>query len=169
MGGILFIICVAFVIIKIQKKRKKVFSDLGIPPTAIKVKYYKNYTPRSNSEKVYFWNDNASISFCNPKKTMNIKILKEDIISFNMLGEYHESTNVSGGGVSIGGAIAGAAVAGPVGAIIGGGKKVKTETIIDDSRKTVIRYNENNINNGIIVDKSVFNILCFMCPEKKIS
>jgi hypothetical protein len=175
---LLFIVIIVAIIVFLVKKENKLRKDFNIPGKAKKVDYYQGYTTILSS-KIYFWDDNSELYFCDPKHTTNIKISKDSIISFNMVGEYHESTSTTGGGVkgggtSIGGAVVGGVLLGPVGAIIGSRKKVKskpikTTTHVTDTRKVILKFKENDMEKGMVLDKIIFDVLSFICPEKKIA
>lgn len=175
---ILCIIIIALIVHSIKKEKAKRL-EFNIPKGSKKIMYFKGYTENLSS-KLYFWNDNNSITLCDPKGDgKHIKISKDNIQNFTMIGEYHEDTVVTGGktkggGVSIVGAVAGGAVAGPLGAAVAGRKKVKskpikTTTTVTDTRKTIIKFIENREEKGMVLDKQVYDALCFICPEKKIS
>lgn len=95
-------------------------------------------------------------------------IPKENLIAFSQIGDHYTNSIVSGGGVSLGGAAVGAAFFGPVGAIVGSHKKVKTKTINVDTRKTILKFRENGIENSLILSSSAYDILCCNFIEKKI-
>lgn len=178
---IIFLLIVAIIIflcVRSSKKEKSRKLALNVPNGTGKVRYYEGYSEKLNSF-LYFWHDNNSLTFCDPKGDgRHIVLNKDSILNFNMIGEYHESVNVTGGkvkggGVSVVGAVAGGAVAGPVGMVLGVRKKVKskpvkTTTTVTDTRKTIIKFKENEDEKGMVLDKSVYDVLCFVCPEKKI-
>lgn len=165
-----------FIAIMKHISNKKMRKEHGISEKAIKIKYYGQYSKKLNN-KIYYWKENSNMFFNDPKANVNIKVNKNDIISFNTIGNYSESQRisggkVSGGGVSLGGAIAGGAIAGPVGAIIGGRKKVKsqpirTETVVTDTRKVVLNFMDNGSNKEqMVLDYCIYKQLCDICPKK---
>jgi hypothetical protein len=185
LGGInliiflLIIVAIIFLCVHSSKKEKERKSSLNVPDGTGKIRYYEGYSEKLSSH-LYFWHDNNSLTFCDSNGDgRHIVISKENILNFNMIGEYHEDTKVTGGkvkggGVSVVGAVAGGAIAGPVGMILGGRKKVKskpikTTTTVTDTRKIILKFKENEEEKGMILDKSVYDVLCFVCPEKKIN
>lgn len=155
--------------------RKKLSEEYGIPKKAVKIYYYGRYSKKLGS-KIYYWEDDDKIFFNDIKTNTNIIINKDDVISFNTIGEYKETQKISGGkvkggGVSLGGAVVGGAIAGPVGAIIGGRKKVKskpikTETVVTDTRKVVLCFKENEIREQMLLGYYIYEKLCTICPDK---
>lgn len=160
-----------------EKERKDIEPKISIPAGLPKVRYYGGYNKKL-SDWLLFENNNQSILFYDKKENLKVWVWKEDILSFSMNGEYRESMQVTGGevkggGVSVGGALVGAAVAGSVGAIIGSRKKIestpiKSTTTVTDTRKVILKFKENGVEQGMILDKGLWETLCFMCPEKKI-
>ena len=80
------------------------------------------------------------------KYYVKVSIALVDVQYFAVEGEVYREQKVTGGGgggYSVGGAIVGALIAGETGAIIGSRKEaepVKTETVVHDTRKTVLQY-----------------------------
>ncbi len=175
----LFIVLVAVValiaLIIMHKLNDKMKREHNIPKNAIKIRYYGGYKKKL-SRKIYYWASLSSIFFNDPKTDSAIKINKYDIISFNTIGKYNVSQKisggqVSGGGVSLGGAVVGGIIAGPVGAIIGGRKKVKsepirTENVVKDTRSVVLYFNAYNSNQKMVLDYALYKELCNICPGK---
>ncbi len=65
--------------------------------------------------------------------------LSDDLeIEINTSGNVYSETTVRGGGTSVAGAVIGGAVAGPVGAVVGGRKGVKSKSEVQDERKLFI-------------------------------
>lgn len=62
----------------------------------------------------------------------------------NTSGSVYTETQVKSKGPSIGGAIIGGAIAGPAGAIIGGQRKVKTQTVKHDERKLYLTISSSS-------------------------
>lgn len=163
------------ILIILSKLNKKMRKEYNIPDKAIKIHYYGGYNKKLN-KKIYCWTNSSQILFSDPKTRINIRISRDDILSFTTLGEYSVSQKisggkVSGGGVSIGGAIIGGIIAGPVGAIIAGRKKIKsepirTENIVKDTRSVVLRFNEYNANKKMILDYKLYKKLLILCPSK---
>jgi hypothetical protein len=120
----------------------------------------------------FFRVDGKGINLCeyNLKKSnpFNEHITKDSLIAFSQTGDYSTNSIVSGGGVSLGGAAVGAALLGPVGAVIGGRKKVKTQIRTTDTRKTIIKYKSNDEEKSIILSSSAYDLLCCNFIEKKI-
>lgn len=166
---------ISIALIVIRKSNEKMRKDHNIPKNAIKVRYYGGYKKKL-SRKIYYWASLGSIFFNDPETDSVIKINEYDIISFNTIGKYNVSQKisggqVSGGGVSFGGAVVGGIIAGPVGAIIGGRKKVKsepirTENVVTDTRSVVLYFNEYNSNQKMILDYVLYKKLCTICPGK---
>lgn len=161
-----------------EKERKKQEPKILIPRGLSKIRYYGGYNKKL-SDWLFFEKSSESICFYDKRENLKILVKKSNVLNFSMNGEYHESTQVTGGevkggGVSVGGALVGAAVAGPAGAIIGGRKKVKstpvqTTTTVTDTRKVILKFKESEQEQGMILDKDIWETLCFMCPEKKIA
>lgn len=169
MGFLLFIVALIALIVYLNKKEKKLRGQFNIPSEAKKIFYYGGYTINLKP-KIYFWNNDNTLFLCDPKTSdRHLTISKDNILNFSLEGEYHRDTKVTGGGASVGGAIVGGAIAGPVGAIVGGRKKTKTKTTTVDTRKVILKFKENNIEKGMILDYGIYDKLCFMCPEKKIA
>lgn len=59
-------------------------------------------------------------------------------IEVNSSGNVYSETTVSGGGTSVTGAVVGGVVAGPLGAVVGGRKGVKSKSEVQDERKLFI-------------------------------
>lgn len=99
----------------------------------------------------------------------NIRL--SDISYFSREGETYTETKISGGestGPNLGGAIVGGIIAGGVGAIIGGQSKtapIKSETIVHDTRKTILVYNKGQLNFA----PEDYNVLLKLIPEKELS
>lgn len=175
---LLVIVAIIFLCVHSNKKEKVRKLSLNVPSGTKKVRYYEGYS-ENLSGYLYFWHDNNSLTFCDPKGNgRHIEISKDNILNFNMIGEYHEDIKttggeVKGGGVSVLGAAAGGAIAGPVGMVLGGRKKVKskpvkTTTTVTDTRKTILKFKENGEEKGMVLDKSIYDVLRFICPEKEI-
>lgn len=65
--------------------------------------------------------------------------LSDDLeIEINTSGNVYSETTVRGGGTSVAGAVIGGAVAGPVGAVVGGRKSVKSKSEVQDERKLFV-------------------------------
>lgn len=169
-----FVIIIVFLItlgIISGKKTTKTKLQYNIPTCATYIAYKGGYDIPL-SKILFFYHDNNALSFWDKKQPdHHITINKSDIINFSMIGEYSQTNSISGGGVSLGGAVVGGAILGPVGMVMGGRKKVKkikstTHTV--DTRKTIIKFNSDKVEKGMIFDKKIYEILCFMCPEKKI-
>lgn len=157
-------------IVLVRRKEKNKRERLGVPKGAYKIHYYNGYD-KQMSHKLYYWKDNNSLNFCDTVEKngpIHITIPKECVLSFTSTGELSTQTNVSGGGVSLGGAAVGGVLLGPVGAIIGGRKKVKTKTSTTDSRRTIIRFTENGMDKSIMLTYPIYNDLCLLCMEKKV-
>ncbi|MCR3758922.1 hypothetical protein KYB31_07950 [Clostridium felsineum] len=156
-----------------EEKREKIMIPRGLKL----INYYGGYN-RKLSGKLFFENRSNGICLYDRINNLKVLILKRNILNFSMNGEYHRDAVVSGGeiqggGSSIGGAIVGEFLDGPSGAIIGSRKKVtsnpiKTEINVTDTRKIILKFKENEQERGMILDKSIWDDLCFLCPEKKI-
>lgn len=148
-----------------------------IPKGLRKIEYYGGYKTELSS-KLFFENRSNGICLYDKENNFKVLILKRNILNFSISGEYHRDTIVSGGeirggGSSIGGAIIGELLDGNTGAIIGSRKKttstpIKTEVKTTDSRKIILKFKEDEQERGMILDKSIWDDLCFLCPEKKI-
>lgn len=168
---------IAFIAIAVMKHLAtvKMKQEHGIAENAIKINYYGQYSKKL-SNKIYYWKESHGICFGDPKTNINIRINKENITSYNTMGDVTRSQKITGGevkggGVSLGGAAVGGAIAGPVGAIIGGRKKVKskpikTETVTTDTRKVVLNFLEHGENEQMVVHYCVYKDLSELCPEK---
>jgi hypothetical protein len=121
---------------------------------------------------VFFGAESNGINLCEydlkKDKPFFKHIPKDDIIAFSQMGSYSTNSIVSGGGVSLGGAAVGAVFLGPVGAVIGSHKKVKTQVQTTGMRKTIIKYKSGNEEKSFILDSSAYDILCYNFIEKKI-
>lgn len=167
---------ISFIIVIIMKKREtKLKIEHHIPTYASKIRYYGGYD-KELSRKLYCWINSYGICLNDLKTDNFIKINRQDIMGFNTLGEYKVTQKisggeVSGGGVSIAGAIIGNIIAGPVGAIIGGRKKVKstpvkTENVVTDTRSVVVYFSEYNSSKKLILEYKVYEDLCIRFPSK---
>lgn len=156
--------------------RKKLEEKYGIPREAVRIIYYGEYSYKLSKE-IYFWKDKDTLYFEDPNVCSKpITIPKENILSFNTIGEYSEEQRVSGGkikggGVSLGGAVAGGVLLGTVGVLLGGRKKVKStpiksETAVTDTRKVVLNFIEKGEKEKMILDYYMHDELCTICPEK---
>ena len=169
----IFLVIIALIILWVilaSRKEKKKRERLGVPKGAFKIHYYSGYD-KPMSHKLYYWKDANVLNFCDTIEKngpSRITISKENILSFTSTGELSTQTNISGGGVSLGGAAVGGVLLGPVGAIIGGRKKVKTKTTTTDTRKTIIKFSEDGIEKSIMLNYQIYNDLCLLCMEKKV-
>lgn len=167
------ILLIVFFANQSAKKNRAYLLEQGVPADHKAVMYYQGYNVSLNNP-ILFWITPDALHLCEscPRKKggdlTKISIPKENIIAFTKTGELTAQTNVSGGGASIGGALVGAAVAGPVGAIIGGRKKVKTHTTTMDNRRTILKFTEGGIEKSIQLGYEIFDSLCLFCIEKKI-
>lgn len=130
--------------------------------------FYINYD--STNCVLNLWENSALDNSVTP---YHKSIKKDDIVAFTQLGDITNIQNVQtkGGGPSIGGAIIGNAIAGPVGAVIGGHKKVRTKTIntTTDTRQVVLKFKDNGVEKSIVLSFSpTYSLLCRWIPEKKI-
>lgn len=155
------------------KQRKKRNENYNVPLTSKRVRYFGGYTKKLSSS-LYSWNEDATLNFFDDRSKEQISITKDSILNFSMVGEYHETISgggSKGGGTSIGGALVGGVLLGGAGAILGSRKKVKAvpiRTTVNDTRKTVLKFKEDGTDKGMMLDKKIYDTLCFMCPEKKI-
>lgn len=128
---------------------------------------------RPFGKTLWEWTENGTLKILETKPSIKgtqpylLSIPKENVIAFMMTGDRTVQSKVSGGGVSLGGAVVGAAIAGPVGAIIGGRKKVKTETQTFDTRRLMLKFRENG-EITIQLGPQPYNDLCMLCMEKQI-
>lgn len=157
---------------KALEKRHK----CGIPDNANFATYFgtTNTPIYKYGAVLLYWVDPSTIHFCdlNPhgmkSEPIMFSIPKKDIIAFTMTGDIASQTNVKGGGASVGGALVGAAVAGPVGAVIGGRKKVRSETTTLDTRRTFLKFYKDKVETTMQFSDELYNDLCMFCLEKKI-
>lgn len=153
-----------------QKKRAYLLEQ-GVPADHKAAMCYEGGAP---SNLVLFWTTPDALHLCASRPQVKggdltkITIPKDDIVAFTMTGDVTTQTNVKGGGASIGGALVGAAVAGPVGALIGGHKKVKTQTTTTDTRRTFLKFRESGAEKTMQFSDELYNELCLFCLEKKI-
>lgn len=163
---VLIVLCVFLSIRGENKKRER----LNVPKQAYTIMYFDGYDKPLNSS-LYYWRESDTLNLCENKKkgdAERITIHKDNVLSFTTSGELTVTSDVKGGGVSLGGAVVGGALLGPVGAIVGGRKKVKTQTKTVDTRKTYLKFLENNIEKTIVLNYAVYNDLCILCMDKKI-
>jgi len=173
------------VLVKVTNSKSKKADN--IPKAAKEIVYFGgDITNYKNIALISYWIDGNVLKFWgNPaqraqlakleKAERCVSINKADIINFSIQGEYSQTSSTSGGGgggVSVGGAVVGGVLLGPVGAILGGHKKSKkvvssTQTI--DKRKTVLKFNEAGSEKTMLLDKKIYDNLCYWIPEKKIS
>ncbi|MBK5243703.1 MAG: hypothetical protein JJE18_01530 [Eubacteriaceae bacterium] len=179
MGVFLFLVFVILIFIflvkardTMAKKKKEKLKSLNIPVSHKIMQYFRGYD-KTISSVVYYWESNGVLNFLDAKPVgvpTHIKIPKEQIINFMMIGDMTSNTSVSvkGGGVSLGGAAVGGVLLGPVGAIIGGRKKVKStsKTVKTDNRQVVLNFKENGSDKSILIDKSIYPELCMICGGK---
>lgn len=167
---------VAFIVFCVQQssKRAKAFREAHeIPQDSNTVGYNYGYSDRLRS-KLYYWKgEDGSLNFSEASCAKNkipvkINILKDNLVGFLVTGDITTSTKVKGGGVSIGGALVGNAVAGPVGAVIGGRKKVTSETTTTDTRQVILKFVEGGADKAMVLNYSIYNTLCMWYIEKKI-
>lgn len=100
----------------------------------------------------------------------------DEIEYFTVEGEFYHETKISGGGgggLSVTGAIAGGILWGPIGAVIGSlDNKIeanKSETIIHDTRKTILHIVKGFSRGIISLDYSDYNTLKYLIPEKDLN
>lgn len=171
---LLIIFAIAFPISYSSKKEKNRKIKWGIPINSPKIQYYSGYDAPLSGALYFSHDDNKQLitfweALPNEKKGLpkKIEISKNDILSFTEIGDIRTYQKTSGGGVSVGGAIVGAALMGGPGAILGGRKKTKTETKVDDQRKTVLVFTESGVQKTICLDHWLYEVLCKFCIEKK--
>lgn len=153
-----------------SKKIKKFMETYNIPQGATLVNYFGGCF--GNRQCLVFLRVNATeIHLCEynlKSKPFFACISKDNLIAFTQIGEYSSNSIVSGGGVSLGGAAVGAVLFGPVGAVVGGRKKVKTQVQATDTRKTVIKYRADGSEKSFVLSGSAYDMLCCNFIEKKI-
>lgn len=167
---LIFIVIVGLVIINMitENNARKKFE---IPSSGKKIKYFQGYNKPLKKE-IYYWRDSRSLHFCNSRsksEPLRIVIPKDNIIGFAMIGDLITSTSIKGGGTSLGGAAVGGLLLGPVGAIIGSRKKVKSKTKTDDTRQVVLNFKEDNTEKAILLDHLIYNDLCVFCASKRLA
>lgn len=153
--------------LSISPKKKARPGKDGIPKKTGIVAYFKGYD-KTLSMYLLYWVQNNVLNLCeaNRKSPVTISIPKENIITIVKSGEVVSYSSVKGGGVSVGGAIVGAAIAGPVGAVLGGRKKVKSTTVTTDSRRVILQFKENNVEKSLLLGYSIYDELCLFCADK---
>ncbi|MBC3889463.1 hypothetical protein GH810_14200 [Acetobacterium paludosum] len=172
MGTFIFIIIVIVGLIVLssvmESNRRKKFN---IPGKGKKIRYYEGYN-KPLQRKIYYWSDGKNICFCNSKSQtgdpLRITIPKSDIIGFAQIGDLTTSTSVKGGGTSLSGAAGGALLFGPVGAIVGGRKKVKSTTTTKDTRQVVLNFKEDGVEKAMLLDNLIYKDLTLSCAGKLI-
>ena len=154
-----------------QKKRAYLLEQ-GVPADHKAAMCYEGSGALNNL--VLFWTTPDALHFCDSRprakggNLTKITIPKDDIIAFTMTGDMTTQTTVKGGGASIGGGLVGAAIAGVPGALIGGRKKVKTQTTTTDTRRTFLKFREDGAEKTMQFSDELYNELCLFCLEKKI-
>ena len=169
MGPLLFIVflVIGLMVLNIvmENKRREKF---GIPKKGKKIKYYEGYN-KPFTKQVYYWLDESGINICSSKSKTNsplrIAIPKLNVIGFAQVGDL--TTKISGGGIGFGGAAVGGLLLGPVGAIIGSRKKVKSTNV--DTRQVVLNFKEDGVEKAMLLDHLIYKDLCLACSSKKIA
>jgi hypothetical protein len=167
------IMLIVFFVGRSTRKNRDYLLAQGVPADHKATAYYQGYDAPLNGP-LLFWTTPDALHLCESrpqKKSGNlnkITILKNNIITFTEIGNVETQTNISGGGPSIGGALVGGAVAGAAGAVIGGRKKVKTQTTTTDNRRTVLKFTEGGTEKAIQLGYEIYDPLCLFCLEKKI-
>ncbi|URZ02720.1 hypothetical protein [Clostridium felsineum] len=156
-----------------EEKPEKIMIPQGLE----EIEYYGGYN-KGISNKLFLENRSNGICLYDKANNLKILILKRNIINFSMVGDYNRDSIVSGGKLeggdfSLWGSIKGKMLYGDIGELIYARKKytnspIKTEVNVTDTRKIILKFKENEEEKGMILDKSVWEHLCFLCPEKKI-
>lgn len=103
------------------------------------------------------------------KKIVDKQIIPiNDIICYELNGEYRIDNIVEGGGISIGGAIIGGVIAGGVGAILAGRKKIQTTQKITDNRVVYLYYKKDNNINRLVFNKRNIDVFKEILPNKNL-
>ncbi len=130
--------------------------------------------------KVYYGNDfynSIDKSKINNFIIYSISIPLDDIEYFQLTGEKHITTSISGGAVtgggsSLKGAIVGGAIAGGAGAVIGSRKQtrvseIKTHTNVFDNRQVELIYKKDDKISHMIFSVYSFDVFKSVIPEKE--
>ena len=106
-------------------------------------------------------------------ETLSSKDLEHTAIALDHIetyakdGDIQYTTEVSGGGSSLSGAVLGGLIAGDAGAIIGSRQSVTTKTQSHDTRKTIIKFYQNNQLTSLIANGfELYDHLLKTIPEK---
>jgi hypothetical protein len=99
----------------------------------------------------------------------NIKAIPlSDIDFFQVTGDIHYETKISGGKADTGGALAGFAIAGAAGAILGDkSTEIKSEEIVHDERKTYLQYRKEGHTYSLNFVGNAADALRDLLPEKE--
>lgn len=162
----------------ITKNNKKVQKEkIMIPQGLEEIEYYGGYN-KELSNKLFLENRSNGICLYDKANNLKVLVLKRNIINFSMVGDYNRDSIVSGGKLeggdfSLWGSIKGKMLYGDVGELVYARKKytnspIKTEVNVTDTRKIILKFKENEQERGMVLDKSMWEHLCFLCPEKKI-
>lgn len=159
---------------------KKIREKYNVPVNYRNVRYKHGHPSiQKDNFDAYIWTDNEILYIVDKTIDFNIgkiEIPLKDIEYYDVRGEVHRETKISGGetvggGTSIGGAIAGGLIAGEAGAIIGSRKKVKSQpivskTITHDERETFLNFFINDKGYTIFFDSKAYNSLFDIIPNK---
>lgn len=125
-------------------------------------------------DNLYFFPNEGNDVSLKERENFKLHTLNINNIEFyTTKGDIYSETLVSGGGgggVSISGAIIGGAIAGPVGAVIGGRKKVNkiaSETLTHDNRVIYLYYKVDEQIKIIEIQNSHYNALLDLIPENE--
>ncbi len=101
----------------------------------------------------------------NKKGEISVKesISISNIVFFCRNGNVHYTTGVYGGGSSLGGSLIGGILGGAAGAIIGSRKGVQSYTQKHDSRKTIVKLEDGELE----YDSEMYDVLVNLIPKKE--
>lgn len=168
---------------KFIEKYRQEFLKSEIPENTISVKLLEKFSGEKYNIKnweYYTWIDNDNLYLFPKDRGLNwykytpklevIFIEQKDIVSYFSEGEYSRDLKISGGGgPSLEGAIVGGLLGGSVGSIIRSREKtkeIKSEIMINDTRKTILVINDNG-NKTMVLDSKSCNSLYIIIPEKE--
>lgn len=152
-----------------QQARERKDFDHSIPKYTLPLQHFKDDSFPSWGNKIRYKKENDILCFWDKDSKQKLELTVDKIISFYMIGDIAHNTVVKGGGTSIGGAVVGSAIAGPVGAIIGGHKKVKSTVQTVNTQTLIIKFVDEGREKGLKIFQPIciYEDLCYLCPEKK--
>lgn len=173
--GIVFLIFFGiFLAVSISKMQDTKFkAKFNIPKVARKIRYFKGYDKPLHKKLFYsadlanntltFWD---SKMFKEQQEPTKIFITKDDVTAFTTVGDLLQTTQTKGG-PNLGGALVGGALAGGLGAVVGGSKRKKTTTVTTDTRQTILKFNEDGKEKGMLLEYFIYKDLCMNFTDKQ--